>query len=291
MDLGDTAGAEASVRKALELTPDHPDARHNLARLLWNAGKKQEAIAEARRAIAGEPNDPRHTNLLGQCLFRNADKEGAKAAFERAIELDPVDAEQRFWLGATLRLLGSPDAARQQLEHALRLDPKHAKSASELAVLALTDGDLVAARALLLRAIASDPKLQPAHGNFLYVCEATHDDVAFLDEALRWLALFPDDPNALADHAAALLREQIPAERRDPAAALASIRRAIEHASEPSPGMQLALADALFATGDRAGAIAAAKRVIAATKAPADEDLSATQDSARQALRRYERAK
>jgi Flp pilus assembly protein TadD len=45
-DKGDTAGAIALLRKALEIAPQAAPLRLNLARVLINAGRKDEARSE-----------------------------------------------------------------------------------------------------------------------------------------------------------------------------------------------------------------------------------------------------
>jgi Flp pilus assembly protein TadD len=45
-DKGDTAGAIALLRKALEISPQAAPLRLNLARVLINAGRKDEARSE-----------------------------------------------------------------------------------------------------------------------------------------------------------------------------------------------------------------------------------------------------
>ena len=55
----DTAGAEADLRRALELAPEHAASLHDLAVLLLVRGERDEARALLERARAVRPDDER----------------------------------------------------------------------------------------------------------------------------------------------------------------------------------------------------------------------------------------
>lgn len=117
------AGDEASLRRALELQPDHPGAVVGLARLLVAQGKPEEALellaripetaeakqvaAEARLAKANvEVPSGGIEELLEQLLDRVKEDEGARQEFLDLLETlgpeDPRTAAYRKQLAARL---------------------------------------------------------------------------------------------------------------------------------------------------------------------------------------------
>lgn len=78
---GQYAGAEAEFREALRLRPDFPMARANLARARWHLGKKAEVEAEYREAMRLRPDDPEVYFTLGFILGWGEGKHAAAARF------------------------------------------------------------------------------------------------------------------------------------------------------------------------------------------------------------------
>ena len=120
------AGDEASLRKALELEPDHPGATEGLARILIDRGEPAEALAllqrlpetEAGRALAAEARlleagvDVSATGRadieakLNELLDRVRDDDAARQEFVDLLEAmgpdDPSTKEYRRALTARL---------------------------------------------------------------------------------------------------------------------------------------------------------------------------------------------
>jgi tetratricopeptide (TPR) repeat protein len=67
---GDTAGAIASFRKALEGDSGDPDYHFNLAYELWRAGEFDQAVESFRAALARNGADNEATSMLGLALKR-----------------------------------------------------------------------------------------------------------------------------------------------------------------------------------------------------------------------------
>jgi putative thioredoxin len=116
-------GDEASLRRALELQPDHPGAVVGLARLLVEQGKPEEALellaripetAEAKQVAAEARLAKAHVEvpaggveeLLGQLLERVKEDEAARQEFLDLLETlgpeDPRTASYRKQLAARL---------------------------------------------------------------------------------------------------------------------------------------------------------------------------------------------
>ena len=88
---GDYAEAEHLLRKALQLSPDYPMARNNLADALSHQNKEKEAETIFARATETAADDRRSNPRtwiaalnLSQLLYREHDRAGAVAVLERA---------------------------------------------------------------------------------------------------------------------------------------------------------------------------------------------------------------
>lgn len=103
---GEFKGAEASYRKAIELTPDgvNPPAHHFLGLSLYGQQRVEEAIAEYRTAIQQAKGNyaEAHYNL-GIALMMRGNYPAAETAFRLAISQEKKDwPEAHFNLASTL---------------------------------------------------------------------------------------------------------------------------------------------------------------------------------------------
>ena len=103
--------AEAEYRRALELAPQHPAVTTNLALLLSELGRLDEAVTLGERAIALEPlRSQSHANLA-IFLIALGRYEEAEAALRKAIELQPQSGTNYLYLTIIQILRGNPGAA------------------------------------------------------------------------------------------------------------------------------------------------------------------------------------
>jgi putative thioredoxin len=114
------AGDEASLRRALELEPDHPGAIVALARLLVDEGKTEEAL----KLLARIPETPDSRQLAAEARL---------AASDVQVEGDSVDT----LLGQLLDRVKEDEAARQEFLDVLETlgpgDPRSTHYRKELA--------------------------------------------------------------------------------------------------------------------------------------------------------------
>jgi hypothetical protein len=89
MERGDSDGAVRAFRRALELNPDDPRARLNLATLAIERGDPALAIASIEEALRREPSNARAWNTYGIALGESGRYDDALDAFERAQSLLP----------------------------------------------------------------------------------------------------------------------------------------------------------------------------------------------------------
>lgn len=96
---GDSKGAEAALRKSLELIPNHVGALAGLAESLQQQGRYQEARAIIQQALALQPQNGAIQRAWGRYLFSQKEFKEAEDAYLRAIQLNPKDASAYIDLG------------------------------------------------------------------------------------------------------------------------------------------------------------------------------------------------
>ncbi len=118
--LGDWPAAEADFRKALELSPDQPNALNYLGySLVERRENLDEALKMIERAVAARPDNGYITDSLGWVYFRLGRYEEAVTQMERAVELMPVDPVLNDHLGDTYWAVGRTREAEFQWKRAL----------------------------------------------------------------------------------------------------------------------------------------------------------------------------
>lgn len=149
---GDLGRAEPLLERAIEITPELPEAWNNLGLVARRAGRLDEAIRHLERALAIEPEFvPALENLSG--IYRLAgDPERARAAAASALELktrNPYYLVTQAWNDFRA---GELDAAEEHLQRARRLDKRIPEIHLLLGRVALARGDNERADELFTRA-------------------------------------------------------------------------------------------------------------------------------------------
>ena len=170
-DRGDTDGAVAHYRQAVELRPGYAEAHYNLGRLLAQKGQLDEAVAH----------------------------------YEKVLEINPADAEARNNLGVTLSASGRLDEAIAQYQKALAIRPDYADASCNLASALLSKGNLDGAIAHYSACIAQSPNQFEAQynlANALFRMGRTDEAIAHYQKVLD---LRPENADARANLGSALL--------------------------------------------------------------------------------------
>jgi len=110
----DPLQAEQSLRRLLEVDPEHARGLNDLGVLLERDGRYEEAIAALERAVAADPDFALPHNGLGVAYFNRGDYVRAAACFERVVELAPAYAQARLNLAEAYRRLGREAEAEAQ---------------------------------------------------------------------------------------------------------------------------------------------------------------------------------
>lgn len=132
--------AEVSLRRALVLDPNLPDANYAMAHLLDNIGRRHEAIRYARAAAALDPLAPAYNALAARFV------DDAGHAAEARLRLDEVlKLEPDFWLallfhGELTFAHGDQADGIRELERAAALSGRNSQTLSRLAAAYVRSG-------------------------------------------------------------------------------------------------------------------------------------------------------
>lgn len=166
--MGSAKSAEARLRRALELVPDHLEALNLLAQVCAQTSRHAKALALLERALDATATRPADLVLLGTALAETyearKDFRRAKAVYERCLEAVEA-AELHNALGYCLGKLGDLDGAVRHAEAASRLAPERGDYLSDWAWSLIELGRPAEAVPLLERAVAMDPANELARGN------------------------------------------------------------------------------------------------------------------------------
>jgi tetratricopeptide (TPR) repeat protein len=117
-------GAEADLKKALELSPEQPHVQNYLGYSWVDQGVNlDEGMKMIRRAVEQRPDDGYIVDSLGWAHYRTGNMEEAVKNLERAVELKPDDPTINDHLGDAYWRTGRQLEAQFQWQHALQLKP------------------------------------------------------------------------------------------------------------------------------------------------------------------------
>jgi tetratricopeptide (TPR) repeat protein len=148
--------AIAHCQAALQLNPNFAEADNNLGIALFQKGDLDQAIALCRKALEIRPNYAEAHNSLGNYLQRKGDLNDAIAHYQRALEIKPNYAEALNNLGVAFFNLGEWDQAIEVLQRFMKIDPNAATGHNSLGVALFQKGRIAEAieqfqEALLLK--------------------------------------------------------------------------------------------------------------------------------------------
>jgi len=111
--------AEAIVKVAMELFPEHHDLSYLYGKILEMKGEDDEALTVYQKCLAIKPNNAEVMNSIG-CIMEKRDRLiEALSYFERAHKLQPFNAKIEANLGIVLSRLGRSDEAEEHFKSAL----------------------------------------------------------------------------------------------------------------------------------------------------------------------------
>lgn len=113
VDAGIQAEALMLLEEALRFGPDGPRLRMALSRLLLQMHRPDQSLSHARRGVELAPNVASAHRQLGDALDAHGAKTDALASYRRAVELDPSD--HRAHSDLIVAMLSNPDYDAQKL--------------------------------------------------------------------------------------------------------------------------------------------------------------------------------
>ena len=155
---GDLESAERHLDAVLAAAPQHPEVLRVCGVVRSARGRHAEAIEALLRALALRPDDAMIHNALGGAYERIGDGARARAALRRACELGPEIAPCWFNYGYRLYVDGDFDAAVAALRRAVALAPRHLQARTLLADALNAEGESAQAVAAYRGIIAVSPQ-------------------------------------------------------------------------------------------------------------------------------------
>ena len=189
----DIAGDE----KTLEISPNDPRLRSDLAFCYLADGRAEAAIVQFEAAVRLDPKSPHVHYDLGTTLLGQKRLDQAAEHFERAIDLKPDFSEAYNNRGAVHALQGRTDEAIAAYTEALRLNPANGEARGNLAA-------GLAARASVL---ARRDRIDEAIGDYRRALQLDAQLPAALVD-LAWILATSDRPDIRAPDQAVRLAER-----------------------------------------------------------------------------------
>lgn len=162
--LGDLEGAEKAFRAAIQLNEQAAEAWCNLANLLNQSDRHDEALQAAARSVSLDASLAEGHNNFGNALLALDSPDEATTCYRRAVKLKPDYVDAWINLGGALTALEDGDGALDAYAQALALDDApewHYKLANLLAHL----GRFAEAEAEYRKVLAFAPDDVPAMVN------------------------------------------------------------------------------------------------------------------------------
>jgi len=135
-NLRATVKASQYFTKAVELTPDHNGYRLQLARLLSQLGKTNEAVSNYNVIVQNDSNNVTALYELGLIDFDKKEYEKAIQIFSKLVKLNANDFLSSYYLGYAMLMTPNPNVAElatKHLEHSVAINPEYIPAISLLA--------------------------------------------------------------------------------------------------------------------------------------------------------------
>ena len=160
---GQTADAEAEYRKVLETHPKHTGARNDLAIVLYQTGRSDEARKILEALVADHPRLADPWNNLAALAVERADWEEAERAARRSLRLAPDVAATWNNLGIAREEQGSLDEAESDYRRALAIDSDYWQARLNLGLVLAHTGRVEEAGEDLEAVVGQVPSQVEAH--------------------------------------------------------------------------------------------------------------------------------
>ena len=192
----DIPGTHQSLKRALDLNPDHERALLALAKLEINDGNIDAALNIARQLINSHPESTTGYLLEGNILLAQDDKNGALSAYESALVRSKVNGEAAIRIIQLQRSRGDTAASYVVLQNWLERHPEDFAVSFVLASSYLADGNNDVAMKQLEQILDKQPD-NPSVLNDLAWLYHQKGKSGALEMAEKAYRLAPDNPAIL----------------------------------------------------------------------------------------------
>ncbi|MHC4404231.1 MAG: tetratricopeptide repeat protein [Planctomycetota bacterium] len=177
LTLGDLEIAVREYQRALELNPNHEEARNELGVALLEQGQDAEAEAHFTKLIELNPEFPHAHSNLGNSLARQGKYQEAIASLREALRLTPEHAASHLILSKVLSEFGHAEEAAVHLARAREFAPEvvGARRALEQGDASLAEGSVAEAVRYYRRSLEEYPEFVPALVRLASVLATTDD--------------------------------------------------------------------------------------------------------------------
>jgi tetratricopeptide (TPR) repeat protein len=154
---GEPALAEESLHSAVELAPRETSLRIELAQLLEQTGRSEQAVTLLEQAARDTPSDYPLREALAKAYLSKRDPQAAGAVAEQIKTSLPKSATGFYLAGLAADTQDQVDVARKEFEHALAVEPRNFQALSALVQFERKRGQLERAIATARNAAEADP--------------------------------------------------------------------------------------------------------------------------------------
>ena len=149
--------AEETLQRAVALSPGDPDVRVELAQMLAQAGKSEQALPLIEQTVRDNPTHVLAREMLVRMYLARADYPAARVAAEDLKTLAPTKAVGFYLAGIAAQAEKRGADAQASFEQALQLQPDAADALAALARLHVTAGHPERAQAAVEQVLARNP--------------------------------------------------------------------------------------------------------------------------------------
>ena len=168
LTVQDYAGGESEARQAIDLDSCIPEAHLNLALILYQTSRMEEALAACNAAIAADESFVSAYFTAGTVQLALGQHVAAMNAYNKVLELEPAHAEALLNLGNIHREHLDIAVAGTYYERAVAAAPGNAAAHSNLGIVYKDQGRMEAALSAFKKAVELDPTMHQARSNLLF---------------------------------------------------------------------------------------------------------------------------
>jgi len=154
---GDFAGSIEFYNKAIDASPDDPERRLDLAKVLYKLERYKEAEVQALKSAELAPGKPGPNRVLANIYYANDQYDKADAALNRERQLSPGDPGVLAFVGQLAEEMNHADEAISAYESLVAIQPDHKEAWVSLGNLYAGKGDSAKSEAAYRKVTELDP--------------------------------------------------------------------------------------------------------------------------------------